>query len=128
MTACISSTVTKPAGYIVKFDDLRTSVGVKNITPFRTTGKFTTEVEGLYLVSASIHTTTTFGYYHIYKNDIIIVTNIFNYIATSDTIETTGTIVAAVELQVGDTVRIQTVHSMTIYDGERSCLTIAKLN
>ncbi|CAG2197571.1 unnamed protein product [Mytilus edulis] len=76
MTACVSSSVTKPAGYIVKFNDLRTSVGVKNITQFRTIGKFTIEVEGLYLVSASIHTTTNYGQYNIYKNEMIIVNNL----------------------------------------------------
>lgn len=124
MTACVSSDVTSPNGSFVKFDDVRTTVGVKNITSFLKSGQFTCEVEGLYLISAFIH-------YHIYKNEIIFVSNFFNFITTSGDIGgsgNTGTAVVAVALDIGDTVKIQTANSMYVVSDKRSCITIAKLN
>lgn len=55
---------------------------------------------------------------------------IFNNINPSKRgiIENTGTAVVAVELQIGDTVRIQTERSMYMRSGKESCFTIAKLN
>ncbi|XP_071136988.1 uncharacterized protein MG328 homolog [Mytilus edulis] len=128
VTACSSSGDTKSSGYVVKFDDVRAIVGVKNISSFRTSGQFTSEVEGLYLVSVWIDTTTNYGHFQIYKNQMIIGSTVFNYISTSATVQTTGTAVVAVELQIGDTVRIQTAKSMYIAHSKESCFTIAKLN
>lgn len=128
VTACVSSGETKSSGSVVKFDDVRALVGVKNISSFHTSGQFTNEVEGLYLISAFIDTSTNYGHFQIYKNQIIIGDTVFNYISSSDRIETTGTAVVAVELDIGDTVRIQTGKSMNISYGRRSCFTIAKLN
>lgn len=131
MTACVSSDVTSPNGSFVKFDDVRTTVGVKNITSFFKSGQFTCEVEGLYLISAFIDTSTNYGHYHIYKNEMIFVSNFFNFITTSGDIGgsgNTGTAVVAVALDIGDTVRIQTANSMYVVSDKRSCITIAKLN
>ncbi|CAC5371303.1 unnamed protein product [Mytilus coruscus] len=128
MTACVLNSGTKPSGSVVKFDDVLTQVGINNIASFRKSGQFTSEVKGLYLVSAWIYTTTNYGHFYIYKNQMIIGRIVFNYISTSATVETTGTAVVAVELQIGDTVRIQTGKSMTIISSKRSCFTIAKLN
>lgn len=127
MTACVSTCTSQSTGHNVKFDDVRTQVGINNIASFRTSGQFTSEVRGLYLVSAWIHTTTNYGYFHIYKNQIIIGSIIFNYISTSGNIENTGTAVVAVELDIGDTVRVQTGRTMYIRSLQ-SCFTIAKLN
>lgn len=129
MTACVSSSGgSKPSGSIVKFDEVKTSVGVNNISSFRTSGKFNCEIDGLYLISAFIDTNSNYGYYHVYKNGITIGTTVFNYISSSDSIENTGTAVVTVELDIGDTVRIQTGRSMNVVSGLRSCFTIAKLN
>lgn len=130
MTACVSSFTagTKPSGSIVKFDDIRDIVGVKNISSFRTSGRFTSEVEGLYLVSAWINTSSNYGHLNIYKDQKVIGSIVYNYISTSASIQTTGTAVVAVELNIGDTVRIQTGISMYIAHSKESCFTIAKLN
>lgn len=128
MTACVSKSDTKPNGYIVKFDDVRTQVGINNIASFRTSGKFTNEVKGLYLISAWIHTSTNYGRFHIFKNEMVIGSTVFNYISNSLTIENTGTVVVAVELQIEDTMRIQTARTMNVIGSRQSCFTIAKLN
>lgn len=101
---------------------------MNNIASLRTSGKFTNEVKGLYLISAWIHTSTNYGCFHIFKNQMVIGSTVFNYISNSLTIEHTGTAVVAVELQIGDSVRIQTGKSMYIHSSGHSCFTIAKLN
>lgn len=128
ITACVANGGTKPSGYIVKFDDVRTHVGINNIASFRTNGKFICEVDGIYLVSTWIDSSTNYGRFHIYKNEQIIGSTVFNYISTTASVENTGTAVVAVELHIGDTVRIQTGRSMNIVSSRRSCFTIAKLN
>ncbi|CAC5371308.1 unnamed protein product [Mytilus coruscus] len=56
---------------------------------------------------AWIDSNTNYAAFHIYKNEMSIVGTVFNYISTTAAVETTGTAVAAVELQIGDTVKIK---------------------
>ncbi|CAG2246630.1 unnamed protein product [Mytilus edulis] len=53
---------------IMKFDDVKYSVGITNLSSFKTTGKFTCEHEGLYLISASVMSYTTGANYFIKLN------------------------------------------------------------
>ncbi|CAG2246178.1 unnamed protein product [Mytilus edulis] len=53
---------------IMKFNDVKFSVGVTNLATYKSTGKFTCEQEGLYILSASVMSHTSNAYYHISLN------------------------------------------------------------
>ncbi|CAC5421379.1 unnamed protein product [Mytilus coruscus] len=52
----------------MKFDDVKYSVGITNLSSYKTTGKFTVEHEGLYLISASVMSLTNNALYYIRLN------------------------------------------------------------
>ncbi|XP_076071305.1 uncharacterized protein LOC143042745 isoform X2 [Mytilus galloprovincialis] len=53
---------------IMKFDDVKYSVGITNLSTYKSTGKFTCEHEGLYLISASVKSSTNNAVYFIRRN------------------------------------------------------------
>lgn len=53
---------------IMKFDNVKYSVGVTNLAAYKTTGKFLCEKEGLYIISASVMSYTDEATYYIYLN------------------------------------------------------------
>ncbi|XP_063448250.1 uncharacterized protein LOC134727792 [Mytilus trossulus] len=67
MTAHPSHTATI-TNTIIKFDDVKFSVGITNLATYKSTGKFTCEQEGLYIISASVMSLTNNAEYFIYLN------------------------------------------------------------
>ncbi|CAG2190465.1 unnamed protein product [Mytilus edulis] len=53
---------------IMKFDDVKYSVSITNLSSYKTTGKFTCEHEGLYLISSSVMSHTSLANYYIILN------------------------------------------------------------
>lgn len=122
-TSCVSSSTSRSG--IIPFPDKRTAHGINRLSSFLSSGTFTCEKSGLYLISATIYSYTRGGYFYIYKNSSPILST---YIGTwyTDTYYTTATGVATVELNVGQTISIRAGSSMYVY-APYSCLTILKL-
>ncbi|VDI63085.1 Hypothetical predicted protein [Mytilus galloprovincialis] len=66
MTAHPSSSGT--VSNIIKFNYVTFSVGITNLATYKSTGKFSCEQEGLYIISASVMSQTSSAYYCIYLN------------------------------------------------------------
>ncbi|CAG2211179.1 unnamed protein product [Mytilus edulis] len=123
VTSCVSIQKTYNTHELVKFDDVRTSVGINNVSAFKTSGKFSCEVKGLYQLSVHIASSTPHSTYSIYKNSNKLITTYtmsYGYITTS-----TG--VTVVEMNVGDTISVTPDRSMYMYAPHWSCITIAML-
>ncbi|CAC5405797.1 unnamed protein product [Mytilus coruscus] len=126
MTACLISHLFLSRGSVVKFDDIKTHTGISNLSSFRNSGKFTSENEGLYLVSSWILSHTNRAQFAIYCNGNSLASAYVMYDGDAGTNIGTATAVVAVELKEGDTVWVQTKTRMQVgRDG--SCLKIAKL-
>lgn len=123
MTSCVSSDHILSSGEAVLFDDVKTQVGIDNLSTFISTGKFTCTKPGLYLVSIWVLTPgqNKNGMIYIYRNNKILTKTYINNSAHYDT----GTATAVIELQLGDKVLVR-------YDNGRvdnlgTCMTIVKL-
>ncbi|CAG2245680.1 unnamed protein product [Mytilus edulis] len=56
------------SGYIVKFNSVKTSIGLSDMSSFKSSGKFKCEIEGLYSVSVLLNAYNTDVSYKIYLN------------------------------------------------------------
>ncbi|XP_076076758.1 uncharacterized protein LOC143047563 [Mytilus galloprovincialis] len=125
MTACLVSSLFLSSGSVVKFDDIKTHTGISNLSSFRESGKFTSESEGLYLVTSWIMSNTNAAQFAIYCNGDSLSSAYVMHDGDAGSIGR-ATAVVSIELKVGDNVWVQTKTRMQVgRDG--SCLTIAKL-
>ncbi|CAG2240768.1 unnamed protein product [Mytilus edulis] len=108
ITACVRFPTSFSDGSVVRFDNVRTNRSISNVSSFRNSGKFTSESEGLYLVSSWILSDTNSAEFAIYCNGNSLASAYIKYIAGGYNIGT-ATAVVVVELKVGDTVWVQTV-------------------
>ncbi|CAG2242332.1 COL8A [Mytilus edulis] len=119
VTACVGSSQ-KFSDAVVRFSTVRSEIGINNIATFKSSGKFVCEIPGLYYISAHIRTNSGDYGFHVRKNN--------DYIAYSITdaglSDSTNPISAVVELQVKDTLYVET--SATIYS-TYSCVSIVKV-
>lgn len=67
ITAC-SVSKDENSGYILPFDNVKTSIGINNISYFKSSGKFKCEYGGLYTVSVSLTVYNTLINYGLYLN------------------------------------------------------------
>lgn len=110
---------------IMKFNDVKFSVGITNLALYKSTGKFTCEHEGLYLISASVMSYTSAAYYYIYLNGSkISETNIGQH---SDNYSHTGAVTITWKLNLNDQVWLYAARSWYLYSGTSSKLTIIKI-
>ncbi|XP_076071312.1 uncharacterized protein LOC143042745 isoform X8 [Mytilus galloprovincialis] len=123
MTAHPSSGGTR-SNTILKFDDVRYSEGITNLSSYKTTGKFTCEREGLYLISASVMSYTSGANYYIKLNgnDISL-----TYIGSNGGQEFTGAVSVTRKLNKNDQVWLYASGSWYLYRGVYSKLTIIKI-
>ncbi|XP_071181355.1 uncharacterized protein [Mytilus edulis] len=115
---------------IIKFDIVKFSVGINNMSAYKSTGKFICEKAGLYLISVSIRSKTNDAQYYVYHNDM-------NAAAISDTeigynshggsMALTGIIVHALQLHPNDSVWVYCPGTYCIEGQPWSTLTIIKL-
>ncbi|VDI69475.1 Hypothetical predicted protein [Mytilus galloprovincialis] len=111
---------------IMKFDDVKYSVGITNLSSFKTTGKFTCEHEGLYLISASVTSYTSGAQYYIRLNGNDIS---YTYIGQhSGGYAFTGAVTVTRKLNPNDQVWLYAAGSWYLYSGIPSKLTIIKIN
>ncbi|CAC5389204.1 unnamed protein product [Mytilus coruscus] len=123
VTSCVSKQKTYNTHTLIKFDDVRTFIGIKNLSAFRTSGKFSCAVEGLYQISVFIASSTTVSTYSIYKNSNKLITTY----TLSYRYATTSTGVVVVEMNVGDTISVIPDMDMFIFAQHLSCITIAMI-
>lgn len=106
---------------ILKFSDVKFSVGLSDLETYKSTGKFDCEMSGIYLVSASVigKTKSTNLYINLNGNRI-------SYTRVSETTWQTGTATLAVKLLTNDKLWIE-VGSMTLSGGKYAVFSIIKV-
>lgn len=110
---------------IMMFNDVKYSVGITNLTAYRTTGKFTCEHEGLYLISASVASYTSGAIYYISLNGNYISETFISENSNNDV--HTGAVTITWKLNPNDQLWLFTAGSWYLYDDLRSKLTIIKI-
>lgn len=108
------------------FLELRTVVGITNITGYTSSGLLTCEYPGIYHISATIMTDES-NRFSIFKNNNRVGSAYTGQHSTSQGYYS-STVVGAVELDVGDTVHIDTENDLKGVYGVYNCLTIIKVN
>lgn len=102
--------------------------GISAIDSFKKTGIFKCEIPGLYLITATIMSASSFADYFMYKNGVSLERVLFQISHPGGSDYQTGTGTLAIELSVGDTLMLKTGRSMQVYgESNLSCITILKL-
>ncbi|VDI03667.1 Hypothetical predicted protein [Mytilus galloprovincialis] len=126
MTAHPSSSSTKTG--IIKFDNVAFSVGIANLSAFKSSGKFVCEKEGLYLFSVSIVSATNHAYFSMYQNNNVLSYTYIGYNSNNpSTLRYTGTAVHALQLRLNDSVWVYYDVPFHVESGFWSTFTIAKI-
>ncbi|VDI63419.1 Hypothetical predicted protein [Mytilus galloprovincialis] len=113
---------------IIKFDNVKFSIGINNLSTYKSTGKFICEKDGLYLISVSIFSFTNDASYQIYLNGKEISQTKIGYSASSSSrMDDTGTVVLAQQLHPNDSVWVNYPSSFYIFGGTWSTLMIVKI-
>ncbi|CAC5416510.1 unnamed protein product [Mytilus coruscus] len=88
---------------ILKFDNVKFSVGINNLPTYRSTGKFVVEKEGLYLIAVSIFSDANNAYFYIYLNGNRISETRIGYTSSPPSLmQHTGTVVVVRQLLLND--------------------------
>ena len=119
LKSCVGSTGAKNG--VIQFTDVKTADGIHNTDLIRTSGIFTSENPGLYLISVYIRTYTINSYYDVYKNTV----KIAKGYSSSFKIYETVSVTVIEHLTVNDT--ISATGGMYAYRGYMSCLTILQI-
>ena len=106
---------------MIKFRDVRTANGIHNTDLIRTSGIFTCENPGLYLISVYITTSDKHGYYFVNKNNYVIAVG---YSSLTDYYQTASVTVIQ-QLTVNDTISV--TGNLFVSYGANSCLTILQI-
>ncbi|CAC5383419.1 C1QL [Mytilus coruscus] len=122
LTACHAGS-TVSSGKIVHFRNIKTNIGITDLSAYKSTGKFVCTVTGLYHVSAVMMSYTEGVFYYIYKNNDNMIET---YYGKVDGSYQTRTRVFVTMLDVGDEITVRTGGSQYIY--HNSCFTIVKIN
>lgn len=125
VTSCISSGKSLSSGATVVFNSKHSDAGMRNISSYTSTGTFTAEEQGLYLVTVTIRSRTSGAVYKIYKNSSSLI-QVYVGSWYSSTYYESGTGVLSVELNAGDHIKVQTGASMYV-EAPESCMTIIKI-
>ncbi|XP_063448449.1 interaptin-like [Mytilus trossulus] len=124
MTAHPTSGTSSPG--ILKFDNVKFSVGMSNLSSYKSTGKYICEKAGLYLISASIHTNTNNGYFYMYLNGKQVSNTMISYNNNNPSLmQFTGTVLLALQLRANDSMWVYS--SANVQSGLWSTLTILKV-
>ncbi|XP_071123138.1 uncharacterized protein [Mytilus edulis] len=129
ITAYPSSGVTlSEPNTILKFNDEHCSVGITNLTAYRTTGKFTCEHEGLYIISASLMSFTGGANYHISLNGKAISQTDIDHSGGGANEDRIGAVTLTWKLNLNDQVWLESgINSWYLYGGQASTFTIVKI-
>jgi len=105
---------------VMQFTNVKISNGIQNTDSIKTSGIFTCENPGLYLIAVYMTTNTKHGRYAVYKNTVRIAGG---YSVTASYETTSVTVIE--HLTVNDTISV--TGSMSLVYGTHSCLTILQI-
>ncbi|CAC5422868.1 unnamed protein product [Mytilus coruscus] len=136
ITACARDTITYNDNEIITFSDVKLAIGISNVNNFRSSGIFTCEKQGLYLIGAYIMSNSSYAQFQIIKNGFLVSRVQVNpflrerstpvIIVNPDPYHT-GTGIIAVQLDVFDTLKIKAGFKTLVYGDGYSCLTVIKV-
>jgi hypothetical protein len=106
---------------VIQFTNVKISNGIHNTDSIKTSGIFTCENPGLYLISVYITTYTKHGRYYVYKNTVRIADG---FSSLTDYYETTSVTVLE-HLTVNYTISV--TGDMLVDASPYSCLTILQI-
>lgn len=124
MTASYPRSELVSRGSVLKFVVDQSSVGISNLSTLKNTGKFVCEKSGIYMVSVSIMSYTDGARFYIYLNGNVISSTYIG--AHTEGWWHTGTVVIARQLQIDDSLWVQT-SGLHINHGLDSSFTIVKV-
>jgi len=122
LTAC-SKVETVNTGEVVKFPNVKSNYGIKNMTLFKQTGIFTCEQKGLYIFFSNMVSNTAIGYFHWFVNNSKRLSAIY---VRYENVYQAGSGMVTLELAVGDTVSLKSYNSK-ISVSSLSCYTLIKI-
>lgn len=126
VTSCARSPHTYNAGETIKFENVKTAVGINKLQDFKTSGTFIAEKPGLYMIAAFVMSYSHGAQFIMYKNTEAI-SKVFIRHDLREADKHTGTGVIAVELNINDVIRIVAgCANMNVYQ-TYSCLTVIKI-
>lgn len=113
---------------MIKFDTIKSVYGISNVDSFKSSGIFKCEISGLYFITATTLSTSSYAEFSIYVNGQRLERILFQVARPDIGDYQSGTGILAIKLSVGDTVMIKTGTGMYVYGQENlSCVTIIKL-
>ncbi|VDI72738.1 Hypothetical predicted protein [Mytilus galloprovincialis] len=128
LTSCISSSVDYRKGQIIKFPVTKTSIGINNVTEFHTTGTFTCETSGVYLLAVHIaNSGNSNAVFALYKNSKVISYVMVVY-GTHSTDYNSGSGTVVVEMKAGDILLAKAIENFNVQGFFYSCFTVLKIN
>lgn len=127
MTAFVPSTTKYlSVGSVVKFSDVKFSVGIGTLSSFKNSGKFMCVKSGLYIVSTTIETNNNGAEFHIYVNRKLF-TKTYKY--DKDGWWHSTSVAIVIELNINDTIWVQIGAIRTRIRGDlHSSFTIIKIH
>lgn len=125
----ITAHLTHPSSAIgiLKFSDVKLSVGLNNLSTYKNTGKFVCETKGLYMISPSILADQSGAQFYIFLNGNLISETYIVYNSNNpSTFRNTGTVVLVQQLLPNDSLWVYNP-GYHMYGGLYSTLTIVKV-
>ena len=126
MSADTTAIMSISDGQVIKFTEVMTNYGISNLSSYRSSGKFTCEIEGLYIFTSSIYGSSGSSYFGAYHNGREITRTVATYHTIQTDAYSSGTTVAAVQLQPGDTIWVQSLHAFNT-NPYYNCQTIVRI-
>ncbi|CAG2205569.1 unnamed protein product [Mytilus edulis] len=109
---------------VIKFNKIKTSIGVSNLPAIHSTGTFTVEIDGVYIIAVTVNSDTNDSAFEIYKNNTPLSrVYIQGKVGHNDQ---SGTSVVSTDLQNGDTVSVGSRETLHVEMGW-STLSIIKI-
>ncbi|CAC5416998.1 unnamed protein product [Mytilus coruscus] len=126
LTSCVLHNKTYSSYETIVFPLTITSDGISNIETFQTTGKFTCETPGFYMLSVFITSSTTDVRYKLMRNYEVI-SRVYMIVNTKEMHDfRTGSATVTVKLAVDDTLYVKS-SNLNVRPSSESCLTIVKV-
>ncbi|CAG2223542.1 unnamed protein product [Mytilus edulis] len=124
LTGCSVGSAKVSTGTL-RFPDIKTSIGVSDLSSFKSTGKFTCHVPGYYYITVTTMSLKNQPRIEFMRNSTAIHWQYMTSYIKNSIYWIPGAAALALELKMNDTVWINIVYRNNIY---QSCLTIFKIN
>ncbi|XP_076084569.1 uncharacterized protein LOC143055319 [Mytilus galloprovincialis] len=91
-------------GSEIKFNEVKTSTGIRNLSAIHSTGTFTAEEDGVYMIAVTVNSGTNDSGFEIHKNNITL-SQVYIQGKVGDN-DQSGTSVVSTELRMGDLISV----------------------